>query len=91
MSPRGAAVADARRQGTHPAGRVVRTGRSDRRRGGLAGSAGRVRAMRTARHFSVEQMYVFATSAVRDAINREEIVARIDREAGFRPEFLSGG
>lgn len=48
------------------------------------------RAMRTARHFSVEQMYVFATSAVRDATNREEIVARIDQEAGVRPEFLSG-
>jgi exopolyphosphatase / guanosine-5'-triphosphate,3'-diphosphate pyrophosphatase len=41
-------------------------------------------------HFAVDQLYVFATSAVRDATNREELVARIERESGLRPQFLSG-
>ncbi|USX53432.1 hypothetical protein [Lentzea sp. HUAS12] len=38
----------------------------------------------------VDQLYPFATSAVRDAANRDEIVDRIEAEVGLRPQFLSG-
>jgi exopolyphosphatase/guanosine-5'-triphosphate,3'-diphosphate pyrophosphatase len=48
------------------------------------------RAMRAARQYGVEELYVFATAAVRDATNRELIVARVEREAGVRPQFLAG-
>ena len=38
----------------------------------------------------VDHLYPFATSAVRDAVNRDEIVDRIEAEVGLRPQFLSG-
>jgi exopolyphosphatase/guanosine-5'-triphosphate,3'-diphosphate pyrophosphatase len=47
-------------------------------------------AMAAARRFSVEQLFAFATSAVRDAANREQIVERIAAEVGIKPQFLSG-
>ncbi|GAA3624317.1 hypothetical protein GCM10022267_08040 [Lentzea roselyniae] len=46
-----------------------------------------------ARH-GVDQLYPFATSAVRDAVNREAVVDRVDRVergVGIRPQFLDGG
>jgi exopolyphosphatase/guanosine-5'-triphosphate,3'-diphosphate pyrophosphatase len=46
--------------------------------------------MRTAERFGVDQLYAFVTSAVRDATNREEIMARLEHEAGVRPQFLTG-
>src|SRR3954452_1179021 len=47
-------------------------------------------AMSAARRFSVEELFAFATSAVRDATNRDEIVARLERDAGVAPQLLSG-
>lgn len=38
----------------------------------------------------VDQLYTFATSAVRDATNRDEIVDSIHADVGMRPQFLSG-
>lgn len=46
------------------------------------------RAMHAARRLGVQQLYVFTTSAVRDAANRDLILDRV--EAGVRPQFLSG-
>jgi exopolyphosphatase/pppGpp-phosphohydrolase len=46
--------------------------------------------MRTAERFGVDQFYAFVTSAVRDATNREEIMTRLEHEAGVRPQFLTG-
>lgn len=43
-----------------------------------------------ARRMSVEQLFVFATSAVRDATNRDDVVVRIEDETGLRPQFLTG-
>jgi exopolyphosphatase/guanosine-5'-triphosphate,3'-diphosphate pyrophosphatase len=43
-----------------------------------------------ARRLAVDQLYLFATSAIRDAANRDEVVASIEQEAGVRPQFLSG-
>jgi exopolyphosphatase / guanosine-5'-triphosphate,3'-diphosphate pyrophosphatase len=48
------------------------------------------RAMGAARRLGVEQLFVFATSAVRDAANRELILDRVEAEAGIRPQFLTG-
>nr|CEL18201.1 Exopolyphosphatase [Kibdelosporangium sp. MJ126-NF4]CTQ90568.1 Exopolyphosphatase (EC 3.6.1.11) [Kibdelosporangium sp. MJ126-NF4] len=48
------------------------------------------RAMEAARRYSVEQLYAFVTSAVRDATNRDHVLARIEHDAGVRPQFLSG-
>lgn len=48
------------------------------------------RAMAAARRFAVEQLFAFATSAVRDATNGEQIVVRIAETAGVTPQFLSG-
>jgi exopolyphosphatase/guanosine-5'-triphosphate,3'-diphosphate pyrophosphatase len=47
-------------------------------------------AVSAASRHGVDQLYPFATSAVRDATNREEIVGRIQAEVGLRPQFLSG-
>jgi exopolyphosphatase/guanosine-5'-triphosphate,3'-diphosphate pyrophosphatase len=47
-------------------------------------------AMQEARRCDVEQLYAFGTSALRDATNRDQVVARIEEEAGIRPQFLSG-
>jgi exopolyphosphatase/guanosine-5'-triphosphate,3'-diphosphate pyrophosphatase len=38
----------------------------------------------------VQQLYVFTTSAVRDAANRDVILDRVEAEAGVRPQYLSG-
>jgi exopolyphosphatase/guanosine-5'-triphosphate,3'-diphosphate pyrophosphatase len=38
----------------------------------------------------VDQLYCFATSAVRDAHNRGAVLARIEAVAGVRPQFLTG-
>lgn len=47
-------------------------------------------AMSAARRLGVQQLYVFTTSAVRDASNRDLILDRVEAEAGVRPQFLSG-
>src|SRR3954463_660247 len=47
-------------------------------------------AMSAARRFSVEELFAFATSVVRDAANCDEIVARLERDAGVAPQLLSG-
>lgn len=47
-------------------------------------------AMKASRACGVEQMFAFATSAVRDATNREEILDRIEQDAAMRPQFLTG-
>ncbi|SDF73112.1 exopolyphosphatase / guanosine-5'-triphosphate,3'-diphosphate pyrophosphatase [Lentzea fradiae] len=47
-------------------------------------------ALAAAYRHGVDQLYPFATSAVRDATNRDEIVGRVEAEVGLRPQFLSG-
>lgn len=47
-------------------------------------------ALAEAQRLGVEQLYVFATAAVRDATNRDLILARVEREAGVRPQCLTG-
>ena len=48
------------------------------------------RAMGAAGRLGVEQLYVFTTSAVRDAANRDLVLDRVEAEAGVRPQFLTG-
>ena len=48
------------------------------------------RALSAARGLGVEQLYVFTTSAVRDATNRDLILDRVEAEAGVRPQLLTG-
>lgn len=48
------------------------------------------RAMTAARRLGVQQLYVFTTSAVRDAPNRDLILDRVEAETGVRPQYLSG-
>lgn len=48
------------------------------------------RAMTAAARLGVEQLYVFTTSAVRDAANRDQILDRVEAGAGVRPQFLTG-
>lgn len=48
------------------------------------------RALDAARRFSVEQLFAFATSALRDAVNQDHIVERMEQQAGVKPQFLSG-
>ncbi len=48
------------------------------------------RAMNAAARLGVQQLYVFTTSAVRDAANRDQILDRVEAEAGVRPQFLTG-
>jgi len=43
-----------------------------------------------ARSLDVAELYVFATSAVRDAANRDVIVRAVETATGLRPQFLSG-
>src|SRR5438876_147670 len=43
-----------------------------------------------ARRHSVEQLFLFATSAIRDATNRDKILDRIEQRTGVRPQFLTG-
>jgi len=46
--------------------------------------------MSVARRLGVRQLYVFTTSAVRDAANRDTILDRVEAEAGVRPQYLTG-
>ena len=48
------------------------------------------RAMSAARRLGVQQLYVFTTSAVRDAANRDLVLDRVEDAAGVRPQFLTG-
>jgi exopolyphosphatase/guanosine-5'-triphosphate,3'-diphosphate pyrophosphatase len=48
------------------------------------------RAMSAARRLGVQRLYVFTTSAVRDAANRDLILDRVETQAGVRPQYLSG-
>jgi exopolyphosphatase/guanosine-5'-triphosphate,3'-diphosphate pyrophosphatase len=48
------------------------------------------RALDAAVRLGVDQLYPFVTAAVRDAVNREEVIDRIQAGAGIRPQFLSG-
>ncbi|TVT50597.1 Ppx/GppA family phosphatase [Amycolatopsis rhizosphaerae] len=43
-----------------------------------------------ARRHRVQQLFLFATSAIRDATNRDEILDRIEERTGVRPQFLTG-
>jgi exopolyphosphatase/guanosine-5'-triphosphate,3'-diphosphate pyrophosphatase len=49
-----------------------------------------VRSMRVAVEQQVDQLYPFVTSAVRDAVNRTEVIDQVHAAAGVRPQFLSG-
>ena len=48
------------------------------------------RAMDAALEHRVDELYVFATAAIRDATNRDEVLDRVAAEAGVRPQYLSG-
>jgi exopolyphosphatase / guanosine-5'-triphosphate,3'-diphosphate pyrophosphatase len=48
------------------------------------------RAAVAARALQVDQLFAFATSAVRDASNGAEIADRLARETGIQPRFLTG-
>lgn len=48
------------------------------------------RSMQAVERLGVGELYIFATSAVRDAANREEAVRRVEAVAGVRPQFLTG-
>ncbi|HEY2700858.1 MAG TPA: hypothetical protein VGJ45_35745 [Pseudonocardiaceae bacterium] len=43
-----------------------------------------------ARDIGVRRLCVVVTAAVRDATNREKILARLERETGVRPTYLAG-
>jgi len=47
-------------------------------------------ALAAARRHRVEQLFLFATSAIRDATNRDDILGRIEERTGVRPQFLTG-
>ncbi|MDQ0377848.1 Ppx/GppA phosphatase family protein [Amycolatopsis thermophila] len=47
-------------------------------------------ALEAARLHRVEQLFLFATSAIRDAKNRDEIINRIEERTSVRPQFLTG-
>lgn len=46
--------------------------------------------LEAAYRFEVDQLYPFVTAAIRDAGNREQVLDRIERESGIRPQYLSG-
>ncbi|WP_051767770.1 hypothetical protein [Amycolatopsis vancoresmycina] len=48
------------------------------------------RAVDAAVRLGVDHLYPFVTAAVRDAVNRDEVIDRIQVGAGIRPQFLSG-
>lgn len=48
------------------------------------------RMMHAARRLGVQQLYAFTTSAMRDAVNRDLILDRVEAKAGIRPQFLTG-
>jgi exopolyphosphatase / guanosine-5'-triphosphate,3'-diphosphate pyrophosphatase len=47
-------------------------------------------AMRAAEAHRVDVMYFFATAAIRDARNRDDILDEVETAAGVRPQYLSG-
>lgn len=47
-------------------------------------------AMDAVERHRVDLLYVFATAAIRDAANREEILDRVEDAAGVRPQYLGG-
>jgi exopolyphosphatase/guanosine-5'-triphosphate,3'-diphosphate pyrophosphatase len=47
-------------------------------------------ALAAARRHRVEQLFLFATSAIRDASNRDDILDRIEHRTGVRPQYLTG-
>ncbi|MEV6641582.1 hypothetical protein [Amycolatopsis sp. NPDC051371] len=48
------------------------------------------RSVDAAVRLGVDHPYPFVTAAVRDAVNREEVIDRIQADSGIRPQFLSG-
>ncbi|CAM3917093.1 hypothetical protein KIPE111705_31465 [Kibdelosporangium persicum] len=48
------------------------------------------RAVDFAYRYSVDQLYPFVTSAIRDATNRAEVLERIQQAAAITPQYLSG-
>jgi exopolyphosphatase / guanosine-5'-triphosphate,3'-diphosphate pyrophosphatase len=48
------------------------------------------RTLEAAHRWEVEQLYAFATAAIRDATNRDEVLERIEKETGVRLQFLTG-
>lgn len=58
---------------------------------GIERVAAAVRRTVTASHrLDADQLFVFATAAIRDATNRERVADRIEDESGLRPQFLTG-
>jgi exopolyphosphatase/guanosine-5'-triphosphate,3'-diphosphate pyrophosphatase len=49
-----------------------------------------VQSMRVAVQQEVDQLYPFVTSAVRDAVNRDDVVDQVEAATGVRPQFLTG-
>jgi exopolyphosphatase / guanosine-5'-triphosphate,3'-diphosphate pyrophosphatase len=47
-------------------------------------------AIRSAAQQGVDLLYPFVTSAVRDAVNRDEILDAIEAASGIRPYTLTG-
>jgi exopolyphosphatase/guanosine-5'-triphosphate,3'-diphosphate pyrophosphatase len=52
--------------------------------------AGVCLALRVAEQQSVDNLYTFVTSAIRDATNRDQVLDRVEATAGVRPQYLSG-
>ncbi|MEV4313884.1 hypothetical protein [Actinocrispum sp. NPDC049592] len=47
-------------------------------------------AVQAAARLGVGQLYPFVTAAIRDAVNREEVIDRIHAGSGIRPQYLTG-
>src|SRR3954462_3235265 len=52
--------------------------------------AGVCRVLGVAEQQSVDKLYPFVTSAIRDATNRDQVLDRVEAAAGLRPQYLSG-
>nr|WP_234883942.1 hypothetical protein [Mycolicibacterium cosmeticum] len=48
------------------------------------------RTLDTAREMNVAQLYPFATAAIRDAANRDQILDAVEHETGLRLQLLTG-
>jgi exopolyphosphatase / guanosine-5'-triphosphate,3'-diphosphate pyrophosphatase len=48
------------------------------------------RTLGAAQHWQLEQLYPFATAAIRDATNRDEVLQRVEAETGITLQTLSG-
>lgn len=46
--------------------------------------------LHAARRLAVQELYVFATAAVRDVPNRDQVLSRVEHDTGIRPQFLTG-